>query len=222
MVCSRAGRSSRLRATKKAGSGPLIAPFPGRSTAPPAGRVAANAPTRTATFRPSLQAVISITISLTGTRTCISPWSENAGIIFPLTQYPIANAGLCPGGGNTGPICQLVATGSCLSGTTCHSFSFGATPTVSSNGSDPLTAVVWTIEKTDLANPSGGPPTVLHAFRADNLDELYNSTTCPTRDQAGAASKFAVPAVANGLVFVPTQTELDIFGVFSGTPPTCN
>jgi len=93
---------------------------------------------------------------------------------------------------------------------------------VSSNGSDPLTAVVWTIEKTDLANPSGGPPTVLHAFRADNLDELYNSTTCPTRDQAGAASKFAVPAVANGLVFVPTQTELDIFGVFSGTPPTCN
>jgi hypothetical protein len=148
--------------------------------------------------------------------------TKNNGVTVPLTEYPIANLGQCPGGGNTGPICQAVAQGTCLSGTTCRSFGYGATPTVSSNGSDSSTAIVWAIEKTDLGNPYGGPPAILHAFRADNLNELYNSKTCPTRDKAGAASKFAVPTVANGLVFVPTQTELDIFGVFTGTPPTCN
>jgi hypothetical protein len=144
-----------------------------------------------------------------------------SGAIFPLTVYPIANSGQCPEGGNTGPICHAIAQGTCLSGTTCRKFSFGATAAVSSNGTNINTAIVWTLEKQDDAIPDGAEPAILHAFRADNLNELYNSTTCLNRDQAGHASKYAVPTVANGLVFVGTQTELDIYGVFT-QPPTCN
>ena len=32
------------------------------------------------------------------------------------------------------------------------------------------------------------------------------------RDQAGQALKFTVPTIANGRVYVPTATELDIYG----------
>jgi hypothetical protein len=83
------------------------------------------------------------------------------------------------------------------------------TPAVSSNGT--ANGIVWVI-KTSLWKTGG--PAILQAYDAAKVSRLlYASTTNPERDQAGPAVRFAVPTVANGKVYVGTQTELDIYGL---------
>jgi hypothetical protein len=87
----------------------------------------------------------------------------------------------------------------------------GATPVISANGTDSSSAIVWTLE-TDQYGTNG--PAVLHAYAAlDVATELYNSDETPSRDNPGPAVKFTVPTVANGKVFVGTQTQLSVFGL---------
>jgi hypothetical protein len=80
----------------------------------------------------------------------------------------------------------------------------GTTPSISSNqGSN---GIVWAVANSD--------PAVLYAFDATNLShQLYNSNQMGTRDQFGPGNKFITPIIANGRVFVGTQTGVAVFGL---------
>jgi len=79
----------------------------------------------------------------------------------------------------------------------------GTTPALSAEGTS--NAILWAID-------TGG---VLHAYDPTNLqNEFWNSSQASNnRDNAGATLKFTVPTVANGKVYIGTQTELDVFGL---------
>ena len=86
----------------------------------------------------------------------------------------------------------------------------GATPSISSNGNSD--GIVWTISQDGKVK--GGNPAVLRANAADNVSTaLYDSNQAGTRDQPGAGVKFTVPTIADGKVFIGTQTEVDIYGL---------
>ncbi len=86
----------------------------------------------------------------------------------------------------------------------------GATPVISSNGTD--NAILWLI---DTSGASANTPAIMRAFDPNDLsNELYHSpAVAGLHDSAGPAVKFAVPTVANGKVYVGTQTELDVYGL---------
>jgi hypothetical protein len=46
-----------------------------------------------------------------------------------------------------------------------------------------------------------------------NMAEIYNTAQAGTRDTLGTTAHFAVPTVANGKVFVGTQTQLAVYGL---------
>jgi hypothetical protein len=82
------------------------------------------------------------------------------------------------------------------------------TPSVSSNGAN--NGIVWVVQSSPLNRPA-----VLYAYDATNLStELYNSNQAAKhRDLPGHGTKFSVPTIANGRVYIATQTELDVYGL---------
>ncbi len=89
----------------------------------------------------------------------------------------------------------------------------GATPSVSASGQ--TNGIVWTV----LPGGVGG----LYAYDAANLShELYNSyQAAHGRDTLGKPVKFEVPTIANGKVYVGTQTGLMVYGLsIDVTAPT--
>jgi outer membrane protein assembly factor BamB len=98
-----------------------------------------------------------------------------------------------------------------------HSYGFpGTTPVVSSAGTTSGTGIAWALDtnSTTAGNGSGTDgPAVLYAYDALNLGtELWNGTQ-GSGNAAGNAVKFCVPTVANGKVYVGTQTEVDVYGL---------
>jgi hypothetical protein len=98
------------------------------------------------------------------------------------------------------------------SATSGHAFNFpGCVPVASGNGN--TNGIIWAIDASTYGTPSlfGLGPAVLYAYRADTLALLWNSSQSGT-DNAGNAVKFTVPTIANGKVYIGTETELDVYG----------
>jgi hypothetical protein len=94
-----------------------------------------------------------------------------------------------------------------------YTFGFpGASPVISANGT--TGGILWAI---DAARWQTGGNAILFAFDATNIQApaLYDSDNFTT-DHPGPAVKFSVPTVANGSVYVGTQTQLAVFGLFPG------
>jgi hypothetical protein len=84
--------------------------------------------------------------------------------------------------------------------------------TVSSNAFLPGTGIFWATTVSSNVFPAAG---ALHAFNAMNVSqELWNSGMNSIRDAMGNFTKFANPTVANGKVYVPTDSgEVVVYGL---------
>jgi hypothetical protein len=90
-------------------------------------------------------------------------------------------------------------------------------PSVSANGSDAGSGIVWAA--TTQSRKSGGlAPGTLRAFLASDIgQELYSSDRNAARDALGDFTKFAPPVVANGKVYVPAQSKaVVVYGLLCG------
>jgi hypothetical protein len=86
----------------------------------------------------------------------------------------------------------------------------GGYHSVSSNGTDPSSAILWV---THLTGTTGG---TMHALKADDItQELWNSDMNPS-DLLGDYSKMSPPTIANGKVYVSTfDNALNVYGLLS-------
>jgi hypothetical protein len=88
----------------------------------------------------------------------------------------------------------------------------GTTVSISSNQTS--NGIVWALDNANWATKNG--PAYLYAYDATNLaTQLYSSKTNQTRDNPGPAIKFTVPTIANGKVYVTTQSGLAVYGLLN-------
>jgi outer membrane protein assembly factor BamB len=140
-------------------------------------------------------------------------WQELASALAPgVWSTPAYFNGAVYYGPNGGALRAFAVTAARLStapvSRTAMSFtSPGTSPAVSANGAS--NGIVWAHENTN--------PAVLHAYDAGNLaHELYNSSQAPNgRDEFGPGNKFITPVIADGKVFVGTQSGVAVFGLLN-------
>jgi hypothetical protein len=90
----------------------------------------------------------------------------------------------------------------------------GASFAISANGNS--NGILWALQNNGSSadNDIVGNPGVLFAYNANDLStELYDSSQAGTRDTMDLASKFSIPLIANGKVFVAGQTQLTAYGL---------
>ena len=90
----------------------------------------------------------------------------------------------------------------------------GPTPSISANGNS--NGIVWDV--LTGAYTSGGSA-VLLAHNASNVSNtLYTSNQNSSRDTPGGATKFVVPTITNGKVYVGTSSFLSVYGLLGASP----
>jgi uncharacterized protein (TIGR03437 family) len=148
---------------------------------------------------------------------------------FPAADVGIFNMAIW--NRSTGPVFYLLGGNSPLAAYPFAGNQFATTPssqsssgyevpfdgiTISANGGNPGSGIVWLTTADSYPLPSSG---TLHAFNADDLSsELWNSSINIDRDFLGNFTKFANPTVANGKVYVPTVSNaLAVYGPLGST-----
>jgi hypothetical protein len=134
---------------------------------------------------------------------------------------------------STPPVCLFTPICTANVYNTALTFQYGTNLSISSSGTTTGTAVVWATTGNGWPTATSPAPVVLYAFDAEHLvsgaiPQLWNSTQCPNRDQTGNATKFTLPTIANGRVYLAsmdptdstnTRGEMDVFGI---TSAACN
>ena len=88
----------------------------------------------------------------------------------------------------------------------------GTTVSISSNQTS--NGIVWALNNANWGTASG--PARLDAYDATNLaTHLYSSADHQVRDNPGSPIKFTVPTIANGKVYVTTQSGLSVYGLLN-------
>jgi hypothetical protein len=89
----------------------------------------------------------------------------------------------------------------------------GTVESISANGT--ANGIVWS-PQVDAFALSG--PAILRAYNANDLaTPLYSSDQAGPRDTAGGAVKFTTPTITNGLVYLGTQFEVDVYGLLQSS-----
>jgi hypothetical protein len=140
-------------------------------------------------------------------------WQELQGALSGgIWSTPAAFNGTVYYGPNGGALRAFALKAAQLSATpsssTSVSFTYpGTSPAISANAT--ANGIVWAHENAS--------PAVLHAYDAGNLArELYNSSQAANgRDQFGPGNKFVTPVIADGKVFVATQSGVAEFGLLN-------
>jgi hypothetical protein len=135
---------------------------------------------------------------------------HNDGTVWRYTGTPCSH-GACGGwfalGGAASPA-TLVLSRESLSMLRPSGQDPGFFTSVSSNGTQPGTAVIWAVARPANANPA---QVTLYALDAANARQLFAEDAGTWPNTGGNAN--IVPTVANGHVFVASNKELAIFGL---------
>jgi hypothetical protein len=95
---------------------------------------------------------------------------------------------------------------------TSNSYVFTGVPVISANGNS--NGLLWLVRN---LTPTGST-TLLTAFNAStlqtNMVEVYDTQQNSTRDALGIAPHFVTPLVVNGRVYVGTNTQVKVYGLF--------
>jgi hypothetical protein len=143
----------------------------------------------------------------------LHPGGGNYVYVSPLSSTVIYQFSLCGSSTASNPICGTsYLTATLAQGTNINSW--GITPTISSASATDTDAILWAIEKTDVSCPESDvcthvlPNGVFLAFDAVTMTQLYSSSGCSSgRDLINQATKNSVPTVANGYVYLGTQSS---------------
>lgn len=122
-----------------------------------------------------------------------------------LTRYPLCATSALPIDFTTCPGTPLSAVDNFNNPI---DWGWGATPSISANGEGASDAVVWAISKPDKETAEGTIPGILYAIDAVSMTQLYSSTNSACAgDEIYSATKFSVPTVANGYVYLGAQSQ---------------
>lgn len=127
-------------------------------------------------------------------------WSENS----PLRAIPFDRASN-----------MLTPQDQMVSGAAGPTGQHGAILSVSSNGAQNGTGILWASYASSGDAEHAIRPGILRAFDANDVSkELWNNQQNAPRDAAGSYAKFAAPVIANGRVYLPTfSNRVVVYGL---------